>query len=167
MGAGKTTVARLVGERLGWPSFDTDQEVERRSGASVSTLFATEGEAAFRRLEADVLRDVLARPTPTVVSVGGGAVLDAANRSAMAGAGTVVWLRARPETLVRRVGTGRGRPLLADDAGPPAALERIEAERRAVYAELADEVVDVDHLGPTAVARRVLDAVGTTTERPR
>ena len=166
MGAGKSTVGRLVADRLGWVHVDTDHEVERRAGMSVSEVFARRGEPAFRRLESDVLAAVLRRPGPSVVSVGGGAVLDPDNRAALAAGGTVVWLRARPDTLADRVGTGGDRPLLGGDvAGAGPALVRIDGERRPLYQAVADEVIDVDDLEPDAVAGLVLAALGTPSER--
>jgi len=93
-----------------------------------------------------------------VVSVAGGAVLDPDNRSLLRRSGVVVWLRAHPATLAARVGEGTGRPLLGTD--PPAALARLEAERRPFYAELADVVVDVDDLEAAEAAERVLAAPG-------
>jgi len=161
MGAGKTTVGRLVAEALGCPYLDSDAEVERTTGRSVPELFATDGEAAFRAAESAVLADALGRPGPCVVSVAGGAVLDPDNRSLLRGAGVVVWLRARPATLAARVGAGAGRPLLGSD--PAAALARLEAERRPFYAELADVVVDVDDLEAGEAAERVLAAAGVVS----
>jgi shikimate kinase len=159
MGAGKSTVARIVAARLGRSLVDTDVEVERVVGSSVSEIFSARGEEEFRALEARVLAGVLAAPLPAVVSVGGGAVLAAPNRAALRAGGTVVWLRARPETLARRVGRKVDRPLLAGAAGgPAAALARIDDERRVLYEEVAAAVVDVDALTPGAVADRVIAA---------
>jgi len=165
MGAGKSTVARLVAARLGRPYVDTDTEVERAAGSSVAEIFSVLGEAGFRAEESRVLAAVLGAEAPAVVSVGGGAVLDPANRDALRAGGTVVWLRARPETLARRVGRNADRPLLrADDGpepgGPAAALARIEAQRRGLYQEVASVVIDVDTLAPTAVADRVVRDLG-------
>jgi len=168
MGAGKTTVGRLLAQALGWRYLDSDDEVEARTGRTVRQLFDEGGEGAFRPLETEALHEALQDTSPSVVSVAGGAVLDPANRVLLRGAGTVVWLRAQPETLVERVrgdaraaAGGRGapdhRPLLGDD--PEGTIARLDRERRPLYAALADVVVDVDDADPTAVAARVLEQV--------
>jgi shikimate kinase len=162
MGAGKTTAGRLVADRLGWGYRDSDADVEAATGLTVPELFARDGEAAFRQAEADVLVDACADPGPSVVSVAGGAVLRADNRRLIAAGGTVVWLRARPETLAARVGDGAGRPLLDDD--PAGAMVRLNAVRAPLYAEVADVVIDVDELPAAEVARRILAAAGAPTD---
>jgi len=142
MGAGKTTVGRTFGQRLGWPYLDSDEEVRRRTGCTVPELFAQRGEAAFRAEEAAVLAEACTSPHPVVVSVAGGAVLAEANRALVASSGLVVWLRASLATLTQRVGDGRTRPLLGSDPG--AALARLYLERARLYEALADLVIDVD-----------------------
>ena len=167
MGAGKSTVAHLVAARLGRPHVDIDAEVERAVGASVAEIFSSRGEAAFREEESRVLGAVLAGDVPAVISVGGGAVLDPVLRVAMRDGGTVVWLRARPETLAGRVGGNADRPLLSSaaegsgESGRRAALARIEAERRGLYAEVASVVIDVDDISPRVVADRVVRTMTT------
>ncbi|HEY1444056.1 MAG TPA: shikimate kinase [Acidimicrobiales bacterium] len=156
MGAGKSTTGQLVADRLGWGYRDSDADVAAMTGLSVPELFARDGEAAFRKAEAEVLSSACADERPLVISVAGGAVLDPANRALIAKSGTVIWLRARPETLGRRVGDGAGRPLLGDD--PTAAMVRLLTERAPLYAELARLVIDVDDLTPSEVAERILAA---------
>jgi len=154
MGAGKTTTGQLVAHRLGWGYRDSDADVESVTGLTVPELFARNGEAAFRAAEADVLAAACAEAAPSVVSVAGGAVLSPDNRRLIAASGTVVWLRARPETLAARVGDGAGRPLLGDD--PAGAMVRLNAVRAPLYAEVADLVIDVDDLPADEVAGRIL-----------
>ena len=112
MGSGKTTVGRIVAERLGWDFVDSDAEVVSSTGMTVAELFETRGEAGFRKEESRVLRESLAGTTPMVLSVAGGAVLDPANQELLRSRGTVVWMRAESDTLIRRIGAGSGRPLL-------------------------------------------------------
>ncbi|HEX3946920.1 MAG TPA: shikimate kinase [Acidimicrobiales bacterium] len=157
MGAGKTTVGRLLADRLGCPYLDSDGEVEVATGRTVPELFAAEGEAAFRAAETEALQRAAAVEGQVVVAVAGGAVLDPGNRALLRRSGTVVWLRADPQTLARRVGDGAGRPLL--DGDPAAALANLDGIRRPLYAELAEVVVDVDGLAPAEVAEQVLEAL--------
>jgi len=158
-GVGKSTTGRIVAERLGWKHVDTDDEVTARTGRSVPEIFSVDGEEAFRDLEGAVIISVLQRATATVVSLGGGALVDPVNRVEVARSGTVVWLRAAPETLVRRVGDAAGRPVLASGEGATASLVRLDAERRPYYAEVAEHVVDVDGKTPDEVADEVLARV--------
>src|SRR5579875_834589 len=158
MGAGKTTTGRLLAQRLGWPYVDSDEEIERQSGRSIPDIWKAEGEPAFRAEEARVLDEACRRPGPAVVSVAGGAVLAPRNRDVIRRSGLVVWLRADVPTLLTRVGTGAGRPLLED--GPAAALGRLSAARAPLYEELADLVFDVDRMSPPQVAERIAEAVG-------
>ncbi len=158
MGAGKSTVGRALARRLDWVYLDSDEQVMLRTGRTVSQLFAERGEASFRAEEKRVLDEAVASAGPAVVSVAGGAVLNPDNRDAIRGGGTVVWLRADVGTLAARVGIGEGRPLLGDD--PASALARLYEERRPLYAELADVVVDVDAATPDEAVEQILGAVG-------
>jgi shikimate kinase len=156
-GAGKSTVAALLGDRVHRRAVDTDQLVEARAGRLVHEIFAAEGEAAFRVQEARALRELAASTEPLVVAVGGGAVLDPTSRSVMTRTGTIIHLRAAIATLLDRVGGGGDRPLLVSD--PAVALCRLDAERRSCYEELASASVDVDGCDPAAVVELVIDAV--------
>jgi shikimate kinase len=158
MGAGKTTTGRLAAGKLGWEYLDSDAEVQKETGLTVPEIFARDGEVAFRAAETEVLRRACETTVPVVVSVAGGALLRPENRALVRASGRVVWLRARVETLARRVGDGAGRPLLDDD--PAAALRKLEAVRRPLYTEVADEIIDVDDLSPEEVATRIVHGVG-------
>jgi len=158
MGAGKTTVGRELAARLGRRFLDSDEQVQSRTGLTVSEIWRAEGEGAFRRLESEALADALGSPSPVVVAAAGGAVLDPQNRRRLGDGATVVWLRARPSTSAQRVGPGDGRPLLDDD--PPATLERLAEVRHPLYEEVADAVVDVDDLEVAEVVECVLRVAG-------
>lgn len=158
MGAGKSSVGRLVAARLGWPHLDSDEAIQRRTGRTVPQIFAEDGEVAFRAEETRALHDALTSGRPVVVSVAGGAVLSADNRSLLSTSGVVVWLRAELATLAERVGQGHGRPLL--DRDPLAALTRLYVARAPLYEELADITIDVDQLSLSQAADRVVTGVG-------
>lgn len=155
MGSGKSTVSRLLGERWGWQPVDLDDEIAARAGTSVAEVFATRGEAAFRRLEGEALRDVLGRDR-CVVATGGGAPAQPGAMDAICAAGPSAWLRGRPETLAARALAAGGRPLLdgRDLAGATRVLADQLSARQAHY-QRATVAVDVDGLAPAAVADRV------------
>jgi shikimate kinase len=154
MGAGKTTVGRLLAARLQWDYRDSDAQVVERTGRTVPELFEEVGEAGFRAEEARALAEALSGDRSVVVSAAGGVVLSEPNRDLIRGAGTVVWLRADPGLLARRVGRGEGRPLLGED--PAAALVDLDRVRRPLYASLAAVTVDVDDLSADRVVEEVL-----------
>jgi shikimate kinase len=154
MGAGKTTVGRMLAGRLGWTHWDSDAQVMAATGRSVPELFAEQGEAAFRAEESRVLAEALSGDAPVVVSAAGGVVLSPDNRSLLAGSGTVVWLRADPHLLARRVGKGDGRPLLDDD--PASKIIELYAVRRPLYESVAAVTLDVDGSTPRQVVDRIL-----------
>ncbi len=158
MGVGKSTVGRLVADRLGWRYLDSDAQVMADTGRTVPEIFAEAGEAAFRAEESRVLAEAVSGTDHVVVSVAGGAVLSEANRTLLVRSGSVVWLRADPATLAARVGSGVGRPVLGAD--PAAAQAALDEERRPLYESVAALVVDVDTLTPEQVADRVVDGLG-------
>jgi len=158
MGVGKTTVGRLLADRLGFGYLDSDEQVVRNTGRTIPEIFETDGEAAFRAEEKRALAEATTTDTPVVVAVAGGVVLDPENRKRLRDAGEIVWLRAQIATMADRVGGGEGRPLLG--GGPEEALTRLYPERRPLYEELADVVVDVDDITPAEAVDRIVHELG-------
>ena len=140
MGVGKSTVGRRVAKELSRPFVDSDDEVVARTGRAVTEIFATDGEAAFRDIEAEAMADLLASPVPSVIAAAGGSVLISSTRDRLRESGTVVWMRAPVDVLVGRTSRGTHRPALAND--PRATLTQMETDRVALYSEVADITVD-------------------------
>ena len=159
MGAGKTSVGQRCATALGCGFVDTDDVICATSGMNIPEIFDLEGEAGFRLRERTAVAEVVASPETLVIACGGGAVVDADNRRALAGVGFVVWLTADPIELAARV-TADGvttRPLLS--AGPTTAtLTRLADARRDAYAAAADVSVATDGLDLEAVTDAVLTA---------
>ena len=164
MGSGKSTIGRIVADRMRRVFRDSDADVERRTGKQVPEIFASRGEAAFRAEERAALSAALASGVPSVIAVAGGAVLDPEARRRLRSAGVVVWLDASPHDLASRVGAGAGRPLLEHD--PAGTLFRLDAVRRPVYRDLADVVIDVRRRRPEALAEEVVRASRSLLEDP-
>lgn len=155
MGAGKSSVGRALAAELGRPLFDSDEMVEERTGRTVREIWNTDGEPAFRELETQTLLEALSAPEPSVIAAAGGIVLAEANRRALVEADAyVVWLVAGVDLLLDRVRRGMHRPLLDDD--PEGTLRQMYAQREALYQEVADGVVSVDHRSISDVTRAVL-----------
>ncbi len=156
MGAGKTSVGRRLAARLALPFRDSDEEIEKAAGASVADIFERYGEREFRSAEHRVIMRLL-RSGPGVIASGGGALMNEATRDHILKEAHTVWLRAGPDTLLRRVGTDRTRPLLSR-GDPLVILERLIEERSPVYA-LATTVVDSDIDDEDVVARNIIRAL--------
>lgn len=145
MGAGKSSVAAELGRRLGLPVYDTDARVEAEAGMSIAEIFAAEGEAGFRARERRAIEALAGEAA--VVAVGGGAIAQPGTAERFAASGTIVYLRATPETLALRVGRGATRPLLAglDAAGRRRKLAELLAAREPAYRS-AQLTIDTDRL---------------------
>ena len=155
MGAGKSSVGRLLASRLGRPLFDSDQMIEARTGSTVRELWLEVGEPAYRKLETEVLSEALASEEPCVVAAAGGVVLSAENRRRLVESSAhVVWLVADVEVLLERVRNGGHRPLLDDD--PEATLRKMYDDRAGWYREVSDAIVSVDGRSLHDVAQAVL-----------
>jgi shikimate kinase len=140
MGAGKTTIGKLIAKHLNRPFVDSDHEIERRTGVNIPLIFELEGEAGFRAREAAVIEE-LTRQRNIVLATGGGAVLSQLNRDNLSRNGTVIYLRAKVEDLWKRTRHDKNRPLL-QTADPQAKLKELFAQRDPLYCEIADIIVD-------------------------
>ena len=154
MGAGKSTLARALGRRLGWRVVDLDAAIEQREGMSVSAIFARRGEAHFRHVERDVLVSLLPE-RELVVATGGGTFMHPLNRADIKTDGVSVWLDAPFSRILQRVPSDGRRPLAANRE----AFAALFAERRHTYAE-ADIRLDADGQSVDALLERLLHQLG-------
>lgn len=155
MGAGKTTVGRRLAQALRRDFLDSDQEIERRAGASIPLIFQVEGEAGFRTREKTIIAELTQRPA-LVLATGGGAILDPDNRRCLVGRGFVVYLQASVNAQLCRTRHDHHRPLL-QTADPRARLEQLFALRDPLYRDVADLIVISDGQSPRAIVQKILD----------
>lgn len=139
MGTGKSTVGRLVAQRLGMTALDSDHEIERRAGTTIATIFETQGEAAFRRMEREFIESGHP-PTGQVVSCGGGLVLQDGMVETLRRRGVVIVLTATPETILRRTESNRNRPLLNVE-NPRERIQAMLEAREPVYRVAGTQVL--------------------------
>lgn len=155
MGAGKSTVGRVIAAQMRRPLYDSDDMIEVRTGRTVREIWVAEGETAYRVMETDVLLEALAGAEPSVIAAAGGVVLSAENRAALISSDAlVVWLLADIDLLVKRATSGEHRPLLDDD--PAATMRELYHDRASRYQEVADAIISVDRRSVNDVAKAVL-----------
>jgi len=151
MGAGKTTVGRLLARQMGKEFVDCDEEIQRRTGVTIPHIFDIEGEAGFRQRESAAIRD-LVRQDNIVLATGGGAVLSEANRAELSRNGIVIYLKSSVHDLWQRTRHDRNRPLL-QTADPRARLKELYDQRDPLYMQVADLVI---HTGRQSVHNLML-----------
>lgn len=162
MGVGKSTIGRHLAECLGYTFYDSDHEIERRTGAAIPLIFAVEGEDGFRRRETAVI-DELTQHHDVVVATGGGAVLAAANRAVLRERGCVIYLQADLDTLYERTRRDRHRPLLQTE-NPRAKLQELIAAREPLYRETAHMVAVTDQRAASQIAREIAARLRTMND---
>lgn len=156
MGAGKTTIGRQLAKLLGKTFYDTDHEIEKRTGVKVSVIFDLEGEVGFRKRETAVIND-LTQLDNIVLATGGGAVLAKENRNALESNGHVIYLRATVKDLCKRMRYDKQRPLL-QKVNVRTKLEQLYNERHPIYMETAHVVVDTGHQAASVLINQIKTA---------
>jgi shikimate kinase len=163
-GSGKSTVARAMAERLKWPLVDSDEVIELSAGHSIREIFQTEGEQGFRDREQQAIAQIAAAHIPSIVALGGGAVLREANRALIQATGRVVWLKGSPQQLYRRItgdlSTADRRPNLSTGGGYDEIVELLAA-REPIYQQVAEKAVDTDSRSPEEIVLEIADWVNS------
>jgi len=154
MGAGKSTIGRLLSGELKLQFVDSDKVIEDRAGADIPWIFDVEGEDGFRNREANIV-DQLTSEEGQVLATGGGVVMRPENRACLQGRGTVVYLRASVEQQLERTARDKNRPLLQTE-NPEQVLRDLMAARDPLYQQVADFIVETDRRNPKAVVADIV-----------
>lgn len=165
MGAGKSTIGRMLASELGYGFLDSDRIIEERCGANIPWIFDVEGEEGFRQRETAML-DELTGETGVVIATGGGAVMKPENHELLSRGALVIYLKTSIEQQVERTRKDRNRPLLQQD-DPEAVLRRLFEIRNPIYTQLADIVMFTDKKSPRLVVRQLLNKMHPRTPRQR
>jgi shikimate kinase len=156
MGAGKSTIGREIADRLHLDFFDSDQEIERRTGADIAWVFDLEGEEGFRKREETVIED-LSEKQGIVLATGGGSVISTNVRNHLSARGIVVYLETTIDKQVARTQRDRRRPLLQTSEEPRTVLENLAVERNPFYEDIADIIVQTDDQSAKVVAHKIIE----------
>ena len=156
MGAGKSTIGRELADKLHLEFFDSDQEIERRTGADIAWVFDLEGEEGFRKREETVIDD-LSEMQGIVLATGGGSVISDIVRNRLSARGIVVYLETTIDKQVARTQRDRRRPLLQTSEEPRKVLENLAVERNPLYEEIADVVIKTDDQSAKVVAHKIIE----------
>jgi shikimate kinase len=156
MGAGKSTIGREIADRLHLEFFDSDQEIERRTGADIAWVFDLEGEEGFREREETVIED-LSEKHGIVLATGGGSVISTNVRNHLSARGIVVYLETTIDKQVARTQRDRRRPLLQTSEEPRTVLENLAVKRNPLYEDIADIIVQTDDQSAKVVAHKIIE----------
>lgn len=163
MGAGKSTIGRMLARELGYQFMDSDQIIEERCGANIPWIFDVEGEEGFRQRETAMLAE-LSGQCQIVLATGGGAVMRKDNHPLLQHNATVIYLKTSIEQQVERTRKDRNRPLLQND-DPEAVLRRLFVQRDPLYSELADIIMLTDRKSPRLVVRQLVNRMNPKSPR--
>lgn len=158
MGAGKSTIGRHLADELHLEFFDSDQEIERRTGADIAWIFDLEGEDGFRKREETIIHD-LTDKQGIVLATGGGSIVSKIVRNRLSARGIVVYLQTTIDKQVARTQRDKRRPLLQND-DPEAVLIALGEARNPLYEEVADYVIETDEQSARAVANQIISKIG-------
>lgn len=155
MGAGKSTIGKMLSSRLGYTFFDTDHIIEDRTGADIPWIFDVEGESGFRDRESAVLEEIL-QESNSVIATGGGIIVREKNLKLLQNFSPVFYLSATVDQLVERTHKDKKRPLLQVD-DPKSKIQELYAARDPLYRKVADHIVTTDSRGPKHVVQTIMN----------
>ena len=157
MGSGKSTVGKIISDELFLDFFDTDDEIEIRTGASIDWIFDLEGESGFRKRESEILDEMVKRNS-IVLSTGGGIVLESSNRELLSSRGTVFYLSTPISVQVERTAKDKDRPLLKN-GDPEKILSKLHNEREEFYKSVSDHIIETEDKSSQEVASEIIKLV--------
>ena len=157
MGSGKSTVGKIISDELFLDFFDTDDEIEIRTGASIDWIFDLEGESGFRKRESEML-DEMVKKNSIVLSTGGGIVLESSNRELLSSRGTVFYLSTPISVQVERTARDKDRPLLKN-GDPEKILSKLHDEREEFYKSVSDHIIETEDKSSQEVASEIIKLV--------
>jgi len=157
MGVGKTTIGRQLAKKLSIRFYDSDHEIEQRTGADIPLIFEIEAEEGFRKRESQVIAE-LALLENIVLSTGGGAVVNPENRQVLLDNGLIIYLKSTPEKLFKRMADDKRRPLLQSEDRLDK-IKKILVEREPVYLAMANEIIDTDKINIKQIIQKILNLI--------
>ena len=157
MGSGKSTVGKIISDELFLNFFDTDDEIESRTGASIDWIFDLEGEEGFRKRESSILEEMV-KQNSIVLSTGGGIILSGSNREMLSSRGTVFYLSTPISVQIERTSKDKDRPLLKN-GDPEEILTRLQKERKGLYESVSDHVIETENKSSQEVAAEIINLV--------
>ena len=157
MGSGKSTVGKIISDELFLNFFDTDDEIESRTGASIDWIFDLEGEEGFRKRESSILEEMV-KQNSIVLSTGGGIILSDSNREMLSSRGTVFYLSTPISVQLERTSKDKDRPLLKN-GDPEEILTKLQKERKDLYESVSDHVIETENKSSQEVASEIINLV--------